>query len=68
MCTVSVNFEERRRFWWLENFFIASGNGATISEARDSALDAVEDTFTELSLGGLDNIYIKGSTTQKLVS
>ena len=52
---------------WLENFLIASGNGATILEAHNSALQAVRNEYLS-ELGGLNNIYIKGSTTQKLVS
>lgn len=40
---------------------------AGILEAHDFALQAVRNKYLS-ELGGLDNIYIKGSTTQKLVS
>lgn len=53
---------------WLENFLIASGNGDTIWEAHQYALDIISNEFEEYGFGGLDNIYIKGSTTQKLAS
>ena len=53
---------------WLEKFFEYSGNGATIEQAYTSALCIVSKTFGKHDLGGLEMEYIKGSTSQKLVS
>lgn len=52
---------------WLEAFLIASGNGETILEAKETAQQAVNEEFNGV-YGGLDKVYIKGSQTQKLIS
>ena len=51
---------------WLEAFLVSCGEGSSISEAMGDAITEVSDTYHQF--GGLGNIYVRGSTTQKLIS